>query len=221
MSRRYVEGMNGSRVKPPRCGVSSSCSPLWRRYRHDCSPSDAGPWRRLYDDPERAWAGIDPSDGLNRGGPGARPAGGVGRGLRPVGPVAGSEEPGGRGNGVRCTPSAGRGPVRACDGSRPDGRVYPPGHTPGQFRAVCRAQSGFALAKYPAASGPGPGFVGCGDASDALDRDKPGPGRRGLQDKQPAPTDSRQGAGRRAAGSAALPLYQTPGRPAEHRGGEP
>lgn len=223
-------------MKPPRCGVSSSCSPLWRRYRHDCPLGDVGPWRRFYDDPERAWAGFDPSDRLNRGGTGSRSAGGVGWGLRPVGPVAGSQEPGGRGNGVRRTPgtwgiggageaggtpSVGGGPVRACDGSRPDGRVYPPGHTPGQPPAVCRAQSGVALAKYPAAGGPEPGFVGCGDASHALDRDRPGPGRRGSQDKQPAPTDGHQGADRRAAGTAALPLYPIPGRPAEHRGGEP
>ena len=234
MVKRCVEGKSGSRVRPPRCGVSSSCSPLWRRCRHDYSPGDAGPWRRLYNDPERAWAGSDPSDGGSRGGtgePGTRSTGGLGRGLRPVGPMAATRGRCGgcigRSRGFRDlghrSPARPR-PLRACVGPGTDGCVYPPGHAPGQSRSIRGAQDGIALASHPAAGGVRPGLAGLGDAFGTplpSTFDPLGPGRRGIQGKQSTKQFTHQGACYRAPGTTALPHDPTPGRPADSRGGEP
>ncbi len=227
MPKRYVEGKSGSRVKPPRCGVSLSCSPLWRRCRHDCSLGNVGPWRRFYDDPERAWTGLDPADGL---GSGARPAGGLGRGLRSVGPVA---APQGRcggyvrqswGTGGGDSPSAGPGPLRACPGSSPDRRVHPPGHAPSHSRSISGSQNGIALASRPAASGARAGLADLSDASGISSHNWRGTRHtrhRRSQVNQLTSKSNHQGAGCRPACSPALPHYPSPGRPAEHRGGEP
>ncbi len=215
-------------MKPPRYGVSLSCLPLWRRCRHDCSPGDVGPWRRLYDDPERARAGFGPSDGLHAG---ARPAGRVGRGLRPVGPVAASQgrcrgfvgRSGGPG-GIEGSQSAGRGPLRACADPGSYGRVYPPGHAAGQSHAVRGAQDGPALASHPAAGGGRAGLAGLGDAADTPARDtcnQPEPGRGEPRGKRGRKQINDQGACGRAAGATALPNDPSPGRQAGSRGGEP
>jgi hypothetical protein len=208
---------------PPRYGVSPSYLPLWRRYRDDCSPCYARPWRRFYDDPERAWAGIIPSDRLNRGGSGARPAGGLSRGLRPVGPMATSQgRPGGgqfwEGSG---TPESGPGPVRACLGYGPDGRVYPSGHTPGQPSAVCRDQVSTSLAEHPAADGPRSGIADLGHAPVAATRAGSRPDRHREQAPRITEQDSHQSTGLRISGCTPLPHYKTLDQQPEHRGGEP
>jgi len=227
MPKRYVEGKSGSRVRPPRYGVSPSCSPLWRRYRHDCSTGNAGPWRRLYDIPERAWPGFIPSVRGQRGYQflsGARPGGGLSGRLRSVGPVAPSQGPCGyRANGRACDPPPGRrGPVRACAGAGPNRCLYRSGHTPGDSRAMRSTPLGDALAGLATAGRPRPGLAGYGDApvADALGRSGRRLDRCGHQSNQHG---RGQGAGGRAAGVTALPNphYPTLGRPAGHRGGEP
>ena len=223
MPKRYVEGKSGSRVRPPRYGVSPSCSPLWRRYRHDCSTGNAGPWRRLYNDPERAWAGIIPSDGF---GSGARSAGGLGWGLRPVGPVAQAQGPSGGGRAGGPPPPRERrrrgGPVRACGDAGPDGRVHPQRHLACQPGALRGDTLGVALAERTAAGGPGAGLADPSNASVvAADGQSPG-GRPGWRETRPTEQNQHQGAGGWAAGVTALPQppYPTLGQPAEHRGGE-
>jgi hypothetical protein len=220
MTSRYVEGKSGSRVISPRCGASSSCSPLWRRYRHDCSLGNAWPWRRLYNGPERAWTGPDPSNGICSG---ARPAGGFGRGLRSVGPVAPPQGRYGlsvRSSGATGISSAGRRSLRACAGPRPDRRLYLTGHVTGECSAVCRDQSSAALAKHPAAGGPGPGSMGYSHAFDSSANGGPITGRQEYQDKQPASSNRYQGPSHRPAGGRALPSHPSPGQQAEHRGAE-
>ncbi len=219
MPMRYVEGKSGSRMKPTRCGASSSCSPLWRRYRHDCSTGNAGPWRRLYNDPERAWAGFDPSDRLSTR---ARPAGGLGRGLRTVGPVA---PPQGRCPSLVRRPrnpggtdplSANPGPLRACTSPRPHRRLHPPGHTPGQPWAGSGTQNSAALAKHPTARGTLPGLAGFRDAAITPVRDRKRPHSKypRPQDKQPQSKHNHQGAGHRATSQTALPPDLSPVRSA-------
>ncbi len=223
MPKRYVEGKSGSRVKPTRCGASPSCSPLWRRYRHDCSTGNARPWRRLHNDPERAWAGIIPSDRL-RSRP--RSAGGLGWGLRPVGPMAASQGRSGGGSGFieagpdRVAASDRPRPVRACLSSRSDGRVYTSRHAPGQSRAVCRDQVGLALAEHPAASGPAARLADLNDAPGVAAHHRSEADRRGHQGAQLIKPNRHQSAGHRPAGGTPLPHHPAPGRPAEHRGDE-
>ena len=229
MPKGYVETKSGSRVRPPRYGVSPSCSPLWRRYRHDCSTGNAGPWRRLYDIPERPWAGFIPSVRGQRGDEllaGARSRRRLGRGLRPVGPVAATQGRGGLRPGRRSgdTPSGERysGSFRACPGGRPHGRVHASGHTPGQPGAMRGDTLGPALAERPAAGGHRPGLTDLGDApvADAAGRTA---GRHVPGHELQPSRHGGQGAGGWATGVTALPQppYPTLGQPAEHRGGEP
>lgn len=222
MDQRYVEGKSGSRVRPPRYGVPPSCSPLWRRYRHDCSAGNAGPWRRLYNIPERAWAGPGPAVRGQRGHqllPGPRPRGGFGRRLRPVGPVAASRGGSRRGSGRAGDATPGRrGLFRTRLGGRTDGRVHPSGHTPGHPRALCRTPVGPALAGLAAADGRRAGLAGHGDASVANARRRTGPG--------PVTQRTKHGGGPCARGRStrltALPHTQPAlGPEAESRGGEP
>jgi hypothetical protein len=220
MTSRYVEGKSGSKVISPRCGASSSCSPLWRRFRHDCSLGNAGPWRRLYNDPERAWTGPDPSNGLCTG---ARPAGGFGWGLRSVGPVAPPQGRCGfgfRSSGAAGISSASRRSLRACASPRPDGRLYASGHVTGQRSAVCRDQSRTAMAKYTATCGPWPGSMGHSHAFDSSANSGPYTGRQESHDKQPASSNRYQGPSHRPAGGGPLPSHPSPGQQAEHRGAE-
>lgn len=219
MLKWYVEGKSGSRVSSPRYGVSPSCSPLWRRYRHEHSTCHAGPWRRLYDDPERAWAGFIPSDrpGGRRTGP--RPAGGFGRGLRPVGPVAQAQGPDGHPGGAGTTrrePRLPGGPLRPCAGPRPHGCLHRPGHAAGADRALGRDPHGLAMAGHPAAGGPGPERAGLWNQPDAAGLDGIHTRSTGLPYDHT--TDGHQGPYRRAAGVTALPSYPSPGRSAGQRG---
>lgn len=234
MDQRYVEGKSGSRVKPPRYGVSPSCSPLWRRYRHDCSAGNAGPWRRLYDIPECAWPGLIPSVRGQWGHEllsGARSRRGLSRRLRPVGPVAPSQ---GAGGGQRLGraddptrdrgyPGGPGGPFRARPGDGPDGRVHPSGHTPGQPGALRGTPLGTALVGLTAAGGRRAGLAGHGDASVPDARRRSAGIHSSRHPQQRTRHSGDQGAGGRATGVTALPQppYPTPGRPAGHRGGEP
>lgn len=214
-------------MRPPRCGASPSCSPLWRRYRDEYSTSDVRPRRRFYDDPERAGARVNPPDRPGGRGAGARPAGGLGRGLRPVGPVAASQGPGGRAD--RLATADGRaggfgcGPLRPCAGPRPHGRLHRPGHAAGADRALGGAQVGPALAGRPAAGGPGPKRAGVGDTSGpAGRRTRPGrTGSTGTTHTHDHTNSGHQGPHRRAAGGTALPHPYTSGRPAGQRGDRP
>ena len=223
---RYVEGRSGSRANPPRYGVCPSCSPQRRRCCHDDSASNAGPWRRLHDDPERAWAGFGPSDGgctRDSGEPGARSAGRVGRGVRPVGSVAsagfGGRHPGTGGAGHALSASAG--PLRPCAEPRTYRRLHRPWHAPGQHRPVGGDPDSPALAVYPAAGGTGAGHTCLGVQADA-----PGRGRNRSGRRSPTSTSHAgiphgcPGQAPRAAGGTALPHHPTVGRAAENRGGE-
>ena len=229
MPQGYVETKSGSRVRPPRYGVSPSCSPLWRRYCHDCSFSNAGPWRRLHDIPERPWTGLIPPVRGQRGHEllsGARPGRRLGRRVRPVGPMARSQGgcPGQRdGRAGDATPDR-RGPLRACPVGRSDGRLYPSGHTPDQPRALRGDTFGPALAWLAAAGGDGAGLADLGDEPVADAHRGSVGGRCGGHDEQQTKHHGGQGAGSRPAGFTALPdpPYSTRvGRPAGHRGGEP
>jgi len=151
MAKRYVEGMSGSRVGSTRCWGLPSCSPLWRRYCHDNSPGNAGPWRRLYDTAERAGAGPDPADGFNRGNPRPRSTGGVSGGLRPVGPMAGSKGRKGPARGVTSTPSACARPIRACAPAEPRRRVHPIRDAQHRARAIGDRVGRLAVAQSAAA----------------------------------------------------------------------
>lgn len=214
MDWRYVEGKSGSRANPPRYGVWPSCSPQRRRCRHDDSISNAGPWRRLHDDSERAWAGFDPSDRFS---PRTRPAGRVGRGLRPVGPMA-AEGRGGRfggTDGAGSTPPAGSGPFRPCAGPTPHRCLHPSRHTPSGHQPFGSDPYRPAMVVYPAASGAGDGHMDRGDQADtsgrcASDHDYTTLIPCGHTDQAP-----------RATGGTALPHPLTVGRGAEEGRGEP
>jgi len=237
MPKGYVETKSGSRVRPPRYGVSPSCSPLWRRYRHDCSTGNARPWRRLYDIPERPWAGYFPPVRGQRGHQflsGARSRRGLSGRLRPVGPVAATQGAGGVWRGRRTDdqprpwesgePGGTGGSVRARAGDGPDRCVHPPGDSPGQPGALRGAAVGLALAGRAAAGGHGARLRDPGDAAIADARGRSVGCRHSKQDKQQTKHPGGQGAGGRSARVTALPdpPYPTPlGRPAGHRGGEP
>jgi hypothetical protein len=229
---RYVEGRSGSRANSPRCGVLPSCSPLRRRCRHDDSTGNVGPWRRLHDDPERAWAGFSPSDRL---GAGARFTGRVGRGVRPVGPVAASGRGGrwrrsGGNSGGRSGEfgksggalPAGGGPFRPCAGPNPHRCLHRPGHAPGQPQPVGRDPHSPAMAGHPATHRSGLGRAGVGDTPISAGRDRSRSGRRGTADiSDTSIPRGRPGQAPRPAGDTAIPHYPTVGRGAEDRGGEP
>ncbi len=227
MAKVCVEGRSGSRAGSPRCWGLPSCSPLWRRHRHDCSPCDAGPWRRLYDDPERAWAGFDPSDGLRAG---ARPAGGVGRGQRPVGPVAATRwrtrPSGGHGSGASRGAQAGGRPVRACARPSPDGCVYPARHAQRPARQAGCAHGGGSLAIASTAGGAalwrmGPGHDETGgDPRPREQRPRQYPREQRLRKQYRREQRRHHHPGRTLAGGPALSLDPTPGRPAKTRGDE-
>jgi hypothetical protein len=228
MLTRYVEGRSGSGARPTRCGATPSCSPLWERYRHEYSTSDVRPRRRFYDHPERAGAGFIPPDRPNHRRAGARPAGRLGRRLRPVGPVAQAQgahvRPGGAGTGRRGLEllrwlGGHGGPLRPCDGLRPHGRLHRPGHVAGTARSLGGDPHGPAMAGHPAAGGSGPGRTGAGHGSGPAARDGGRPSRTGSTGFLPTydhgqTAGGRQGPHRRAAGVAALPHPHTPGRPA-------
>jgi len=229
MLKWYVEGKSGSRVRSPRCGATPSCSPLWERYRDEHSTCDVRPRRRLYDGPERAGARVNPSDrpGGRRAGP--RPAGGLGRGLRPVGPVAQAQGPDGhpgatgtrlggarllRGRGFLRGPG---GPLRPCAGLRPRGCLHRPGHAAGTGRTLGGDPHSPAMVRYPAAGGPRPGRTGAGHGSgsaghDGIHRNRSGSTSQANTHGQAA--GGRQGPHRRAAGGATLPPTLTHSRPA-------
>lgn len=227
MLTRYVEGRSGSGARPTRCGAMPSCSPLWERYRHEYSTSDVRPWRRFYDGPERAGAGFIPPDRPGQRRAGARPAGRLGRGLRPVGPVAQAQGQNGRpgGAGTACRGPGLlrglRGPLRPCDGLRPHGRLHRPGHASGTARPIGGDPHGPAMAGHPAAGGPGSGRAGAGHGSGPASRDGGRTGSTGFPYPHDPAAGGRQVPHRRAAGITALPHAHTPGRPAGQRGDRP
>jgi hypothetical protein len=133
MVKRCVESRSGSQERPPICGGSPSCSPLWRRYCHDCSLGDAGPWRRLHDTAECAGTGPDAADRLF---PRPRPAGRIGGGLCTMGPMAASQGRFGSAEGGRRSPSAGSRPFRACAPAKPDGCIHPVRHAQHRPRSL-------------------------------------------------------------------------------------
>jgi len=234
MVKWYVEGKSGSRVRPPRYWVSSSCSPLWRRYCHDDSPGNAGPWRRFYDTAERSGAGSDPADRLIAR---ARPPGRVGGRLRSVGPMAATQGRIGHSGGVRHTSKARCGPVRACASAKPDGRVHAFWHAQRRAGAVGGVVSRPAVAQPAAAGRPPAQRAGLSLAQEPFGRaisheltgraaDRRTPGRTAVytHNLNDLPRESSGSASPGASGGQPrwdFSVKPTTGRSARLRGGEP
>lgn len=227
MARRSVETRSGPGTNPPRCGVWPSCLPQGRRCCHDDSASNVGPGRRLHDNPERAWTGIDPSDRFDAGRPRTRPGGRFGWGVRSMGPLAATEADGGRfgesGGGESEGSDAGgalpasAGPVRPCAGPSADRCLYRSWHAADQREPIEGDAHGLELVGESAAGVVVAGGSGVGDQAGAADRiyaDQPGIEYAGL------PHRDRPDPAARTAGGTAVPHYPLVGRGAEDRGGE-